>query len=155
MSVKTTTTTQVKDIMTSDPVCVSSDTTVRELARLLGANEISGVPVVDALDRVVGVVSKTDLLHRCLEGPLGSRPGTFFESLAEGLDMGTDLDPEELGVVEDLMSCEPVTATPTEPVGVVAGRMAEHGVHRVVVVDDDRHVLGIVTSLDLLKVFPK
>ena len=51
------------EIMTSNPVRVTSDATATELGRLLDTNEISGVPVVDALDRVIGVVSKTDLLH--------------------------------------------------------------------------------------------
>ncbi len=144
----------VKDIMTHDPVSVTPDVTARELARVLESNAISGVPVVDAADRVIGVVSKTDLLHRCLEGPLGSRPGTFFQVLAEGMEAGTDLDPEELGMVEEFMTPEPVTASPDEPVGAVARRMADNDVHRVIVVDKQQHMLGIVTSLDLLKVFP-
>ena len=144
----------VKDVMTPDPVRVTRDTTASELARLLDANEISGVPVVDELDRVVAVVSRTDLLHRCVAGPVGSRPGTFFASLAEGLAGGADLDPEELGTVEEFMSPDPVTATPDEPLGVVGRRMAKERVHRVIVVDEGQHVLGIVTSLDLLKAFP-
>jgi CBS domain-containing protein len=139
--------------MTSNPVRVSCATTVRELARLLAANEVSGVPVVDALDRVIGVVSKTDLLHRCVEGPVGSRPG-ILESLAEGLSSGTEIDPDELGTVEEFMTPDPITASPDEPIGVVARRMAEEGVHRVVVIDETRHVLGIVTSLDVLTAFP-
>ncbi len=155
MAVRTSSTpASVKDIMTRDPVCVTPDTSAVELARILEANEISGVPVVDALDRAIGVVSKTDLLHRCLAGPVGSRPGSFFESLAEGVQTGTGLHPGELGTVEEFMSPEPVTASPDEPIVAVARRMADEGIHRVVVVDEQQHVLGIVTSLDLLKVFP-
>ena len=70
-----------------------------------------------------------------------------------GVD-GTDLDIEDLGVVEDFMSDDPVTARPEESVGVVAHRMAEERVHRVVVIDDRDQPIGIVTTLDLLKVFP-
>jgi CBS domain-containing protein len=154
MSAKTKAPQRIKDIMTADPICVGADTPARELARILESNEVSGVPVVDTLNRIIGVVSKTDLLRRCVEGPIGSRPGTFFESLAEGLDAGTDMDPEELGAVEEFMSTEPVTAEPTEPVSTVARRMAEQGVHRVIVIDKRRHVIGIVTSLDLLREFP-
>jgi CBS domain-containing protein len=140
--------------MTPDPICVGADTSARELARILESNAISGVPVVDSLNRIIGVASKTDLLRRCVEGPLGSRPGTFFESLAEGLGTGTDMDPEELGTVEEFMTTEPVTGRPDEPLGTVARRMADEGVHRVVVIDNRRHVVGIVTSLDLLRQFP-
>ena len=142
----------VKDIMTRDPVCLTGDTSARELARILETNEISGCPVVDALERVIGVVSKTDLLHRAVEGPIGSRRGTFLELLAEGLrDVASA---ESLGNVEDFMTPEPVTAGPDEALAAVARRMASERVHRVVVVDKGRHVLGIVTSLDLLKEFP-
>jgi CBS domain-containing protein len=154
MGVKTGTPHTVKDIMTPDPICVGADTSARELARILESNEISGVPVVDSLHRIIGVASKTDLLRRCVEGPIGSRPGTFFESLAEGLDFGSDMDPEELGTVEDFMTPEPVTVGPDDPVGKVAHRMAEENVHRLVVVDKRRHVVGIVTSLDLLREWP-
>jgi CBS domain-containing protein len=154
MGVKTKAPQVVKDIMTEGPICIGADTSARELARILESNGISGVPVVDSLHRVIGVASKTDLLRRCVEGPIGSRPGTFFESLAEGLDTGTDMDPEELGSVEDFMSTDAVTCHPGDPLGTVAHRMAEENVHRVVVVDKRRHVVGIVTSLDLLRVFP-
>ena len=75
----------IETLMTRDPVSVSGSTSATELAVILDENEISGVPVVDPLDRVIGVVSRTDLLHRCVEGPLGSRPGSFLSSIAEGL----------------------------------------------------------------------
>ena len=154
MSVRTKAPQFVKDVMTADPICIGADTSARELARILEANGISGVPVVDTLHRIIGVASKTDLLRRCVEGPLGSRPGSFFESLAEGLDAGTDMDPEELGAVEEFMSTEPVTCSADQALGEVAHRMAEENVHRIVVVDQRRHVVGIVTSLDLLREFP-
>jgi CBS domain-containing protein len=64
------------------------------------------------------------------------------------------MDPGELGTVEEFMTTEPVTGRPDEPLGAVARRMADENVHRVVVVDSRRHVVGIVTSLDLLREFP-
>lgn len=152
MSTETTAAQTVKDVMTANPIRVSGDTTAREFARILDANEISGVPVVDALDRVIGVVSKTDLLHRCVEGPVGSTSGTFFESLADG--RSAEFDSEDLGIVEEFMTPEPVVASCDDAIAGTARRMAEEGVHRVIVVDDERHVLGIVTSLDLLRTFP-
>ena len=58
---------------------------------------------------------------------------------------------EDIGVAEDLMRTEDVTAKPDEPIGAVARRMARSGSHRIVVVDADQHAIGIVTSLDLVK----
>lgn len=149
-----TTATTVREIMTRDPLCVGPETDARELARELEANEISGVPVIDGLNRVIGVVSRTDLLHRVVAGPLGTRPGSFYEMLAEGLT-NDDLYPDNLGHVEDFMSPDPVTAGPDDLVVDVAQLMVENHIHRVIVVDEERHVLGIVTSLDLLRVFPR
>ena len=154
MDVKTRTPLQARDLMTTDPVCVTADITARELARVLEANQISGVPVVDTLERVIGVISKTDLLRRCVEGPPGSDPSTIFETLAEELADGGEFETDGLGTVGEFMSSELVTASPEEPIGEIAARMAAERVHRVIVIDDERHVLGIVTSLDLLKVFP-
>jgi CBS domain-containing protein len=53
----------VKDIMRKDVVTVSPDTTARHLAKLLADEEITGVPVLDANDALVGVVSSTDLVR--------------------------------------------------------------------------------------------
>jgi CBS domain-containing protein len=139
--------------MTAEPLCISPDTPARDLARMLEANDISGMPVVDVCNRVIGVVSKTDLLRRAVEGPMGSGRGSFFESLAEGLT-DDDLHPDNLGTVEEFMTPAPLTAGLDDSVSDVARRMAENGVHRIVIVDDNRVVLGLVTSLDVLRAFP-
>lgn len=140
----------IEQVMTTDPISVEGGMTASELAVILDENEISGAPVVDALDHVIGVVSRTDLLHRCVEGPLGSRPGTFLSSIAEGT--GGTLDPDSLGTVSEFMNPEPVTAQPGESITSVARRMHEERVHRVIVVDANGHLLGVVTSLDMLAV---
>lgn len=145
---------RVNDVMTRDPAFVHPWDTVREVARVLDANEISGLPVVDESGRVVGVVSRTDVLHLAVQGPLGSRPLSAFERLAEGLTAGTGLDPDEFGTVDEFMSTDLVCATPDDSIGSVARRMAEAGVHRVIVTSPKDGLVGIVTALDLLRVFP-
>lgn len=149
MSMKT------KDVMTREPLAVSPSMTLRELAQVLDTNEISGVPVVDTQDHVLGVVSKTDLIHRWLEGEDGSRAAPFGEVLDEEWGDLAAMMPDDLGVVEDVMSADVVTATEDEPISLVARRMADSRVHRIIVVDDRGYLHGIVTSLDLLKVFPE
>ena len=67
--------------------------------------------------------------------------------------MGSKLEPDTLGVVEDFMDTEPITAEPDDAIADLARRMAEDRVHRIIIIDGERHVLGIVTSLDLLKEF--
>jgi CBS domain-containing protein len=145
----------VRDVMTEKPVCVESGDSLRDLARMLDENEISGAPVVDDQDRLVGVVSRTDLLRRLLEGPIEARPGEDWLDLLMADSVGTfEIDVARLGTVDDVMSIDPVTATPEETVATVARRLAAARVHRAIVVDPSRHPIGIVTTLDLLKVFP-
>ena len=146
---------KVRDIMSKEPVCADSSMSVHQLARMLEDNEISGAPVVAMNGKLIGVVSRTDLLRRAYES--GPDSGYFFEMLSEDdeLEDGTP-DPTSQGpVVQDFMSEEPITARPEEPIGTVAVRMAEHKVHRVIVVDGQNVPIGIVTSLDLLRVFPR
>ena len=54
------------DVMTTNVITVDANTSVQE--RLLSERGISGVPVVDAADRLVGIVSEGDLLHRVETG---------------------------------------------------------------------------------------
>lgn len=150
-----TTTLKVKDVMTREPVAVSPSMTLRELAQVLDSNEISGVPIVDTQDHVLGVVSKTDLVHRWLEGENGDRAEPFGEVLEDDWGDFASMMPEDLGVVEDIMSTDVVTATEDDSAATTARHMAETGVHRVIVVDERGYLRGIVTSLDLLKVFPE
>jgi CBS domain-containing protein len=137
--------------MTREPVVIAPATTIRELARLLEENEISGMPVVDEEGRLVGVVSKTDLMRRCLDEPDDRTAAYLVEFAGAEPEDGAPLGPEELIVVEDFMTSDPVTARPDEPVVAIARRMVDARVHRVVVVDPDRVPIGIVTSLDLLR----
>ena len=53
---------KVREIMTSPVITVKPETTVRELADILAQNKISGVPVVDAEDRMLGMVSEADVI---------------------------------------------------------------------------------------------
>ena len=145
----------VRDVMTDKPICAESGDSLRDLARKLDEYEISGVPVVDDQDRLLGVVSRTDLVHRLLEGPLDARPGEDWLDLLTADSVGTfEIDVARLGTIDDVMSIDPVTATPEETVATVARRLAAARVHRAIVVDPSRRPIGIVTTLDLLKVFP-
>lgn len=145
----------VGDIMTKEPVCAEPGMGIRQLARLFEENEISGAPVVGDDGKLIGVVSKTDLLRRCSEGTGQTPPGYLFELLSDEAGEDTELMPEAVIAVEDFMTIDPITARKSDLLGPVARRMAECKVHRVIVVDAANVPVGIVTSLDLLKVFPQ
>ena len=145
----------VGDVMTPEPVCASSGDNLRDVARLLDEYEISGLPVIDEQDRLIGVVSRTDLIRRLLEGaPAARQDEKWLDLLAADSVSTVEVDVARLGTVDDLMSVDPIVAKPEETLSKVARRMADERVHRVVVVDATKRPIGIVTTLDLLKVFP-
>ena len=59
---------RVMDVMTTDVITIDPDMSVQAVAQFLSERGISGVPVVDAANRLVGIVSEGDLLHRVETG---------------------------------------------------------------------------------------
>ena len=55
---------RASDVMTTQVITVTPETAIHTVARLLADNRISGLPVVDGTDAVIGIVSEGDLLHR-------------------------------------------------------------------------------------------
>jgi len=141
---------KVKDVMSTPVVTAAPGTSFKKLCHLLLANDISGVPVVDDEDCLLGVVTEADLIsHEAYEGhrnPLSLLAGYF-----------TGKDPRwvrkaEALTARDLMSVDVAAAEPGEDIGVAARRMLERGVNRLPVVEHDR-VVGLVTRHDLLTYF--
>lgn len=142
------------DVMTPDPVCVGPMTRARELARVFEEHAISGAPVLDHAGRIVGVVSRSDLLRRCacVRSP---EPAYLFEPASQTDGDAGEPAPgavvrEPLVCVEDIMMPDPYTVSPDEPAGNVARAMVARRIHRAVVVDRNGFPVGIITSIDLL-----
>ncbi len=147
---------KARDLMTPNPVCVGPATRIRELARIFEDHEISGAPVVDHRGCVIGIVSKTDLIRRCSEGTDDIPPAYLFEILSEqgSEDEASEVMPEPLVCVEDFMTEDPLMVSPDVPAAAVARLMVQNRVHRVVVADERKQPIGIITSMDLLSAFP-
>lgn len=147
---------KARDLMSPDPICVEPSTTIRQLARVFEDNEISGAPVTDQEGHVIGVVSKTDLIRRCSAGTDDMPPAYLFEVLS---DQGDESEPggvmpEPLICVEDFMTEDPLMVTADISAAAIARLMFERRIHRVIVVDEDKFPIGIITSMDLLGAFP-
>ena len=146
----------VRDLMSPDPTCVEPWMDVRTLARLFESDGISGAPVVDQQGRLIGVVSKTDLLHRALEASEDYDPVYVFEMMRGDED---DLDENVISAagemrVEDFMTEDPVTAKPDDELHTVAAKMVDSAVHRIIIVEKDSPV-GVLTSMDIVRYVAK
>ena len=132
---------RARDIMSSPVHTVRPTATVESAAELITAKAVTALPVVDTADRLVGMVSESDLLrHR-----VPADPTAHVRRLP---DTGPGNRPETVG---EVMTPDPVTTRPGADVAEVAERMLEHDVRSMPVVEDGG-VVGIVSRRDLLRV---
>ena len=136
------------EIMTTDVVTVTPDTPVAEVAAAMGRRGVSGVPVVDAGHKVVGVISEKDFLTR-----MGVKDAKNFMSLVAGClkTRGCVALPLKVALAGDLMSSPAVTVAPDTPVRDLARLLTQKSINRVAVTDPDGHLLGLVSREDIVK----
>ncbi|MFJ2581309.1 CBS domain-containing protein [Kitasatospora aureofaciens] len=131
--------------MTSPVVRVAPETGFREIVALLTDYNITGVPVMDAEGRPLGVVSEADLL-RTLAAQEDSGSLLPAPESAQG-------GPGGAVTAADLMTIQPVCTTPDTSVVAAARLMSRHGLKLLPVLDEDGRVIGMVSRGDLLRVF--
>ncbi|MFB9557167.1 CBS domain-containing protein [Streptomyces roseoviridis] len=142
----------VGEVMTSDVVQARPDTSFKELARLLTSHHISGLPVVDDDDKVMGVVSQTDLTRRqAAPGRSGSGRGRVMRALRRIVHARPAPGPAL--TAHGLMTSPAVTVHPEQRVVDAARIMERRRIDRLPVVDEEDRLIGIATRRDLLRVF--
>jgi CBS domain-containing protein len=141
------------DVMTTPVITVTSDTTVQDLAKLLSEKGISGVPVVEGGDRIVGVVSEGDLLHRAETGTerrLQRRRSWWLDSLAAEEEAAREYVKEHGRLVRDIMSTDVITAPDTSDLADVAMLLETKRIKRVPVTHDGK-LVGIISRANLVR----
>jgi CBS domain-containing protein len=141
--------------MERDVVAVHPDSDVESLLRLMRKHELPGVPVVDAENTVVGIVTEADLVIRdedadlrlphhidLLGGVIFLEPIKHYEDRLRRAFAAT---------VADMMTSDPVTVRAEDTIRGAARLIAERRHNRLPVVDEDGHLLGVVTRVDVLE----
>jgi CBS domain-containing protein len=121
---------RVGNLMTIDPVIINADAQASEAERLLKTYGVSGLPVVSG-DVTVGVISQTDLLVARSSAMIS---GNWTRML-----------------VRHLMTTPAVTVHVGTSLARAAQLMVTRHIHRLVVVDDEDAPIGVISSLDLLR----
>ncbi|MGW1092997.1 CBS domain-containing protein [Streptomyces sp. NPDC002596] len=137
----------VAELMTREVVRAPRDLPFKEIVKLLAENDVTAVPVVDELDRPMGVVSEADLLRKSADqsDPSGRTPIPHLEAWERAKAEGATAD--------ELMSAPAVCARPEWNVVEAARLMEVHKVKRLPVVDETDKLQGIVSRSDLLRIF--
>ncbi len=117
------------EVATLDP-----DTDILEAAGFLLDKHVTGAPVVEEGDMLVGILTEKDLMKVLAQGVGGERAK---------------------GTVRDFMTAHPVTATPRMDIYYAAGLFLSHDFRRLPVVQDGRRLVGAITRFDLLRAIRK
>lgn len=150
--------------MQQDVITISPETPILDVYRMFVEEEIHGAPMVDEDGAVRGVVSTLDLLRIVrdeLEPGAGVTATTYFRdelpySGFDGARMPEDLqDRVQQLTANDAATRELVTVRPDATVEQIARTMLAQHIHRVLVVDDDGDLRGVISSFDLLRVVAK
>jgi CBS-domain-containing membrane protein len=127
---------RARDLMQTDVVTIREDSRVDLLCDLFQVAHVNGVPVLNARDELVGIVSEEDVIF-----------GTMGLPDADGSPRGTTNG----GVrVRDIMTSPAVCATEETDVVELCRMMWGMRIHHIPIVLDGR-VTGIVSSLDLAR----
>ncbi len=125
---------KVVDLMSTDVIAVTPETGIREAARLMFRNRVSGLPVVDEARRLVGIITEADFLR---------------------LEVERAEKPSDVEHVSDVMSTGVVTIGPEATLYEAAKTMATQDVKRLPVVDDEGRLLGVISRSDVVSVFTR
>lgn len=121
---------KVRDIMTENPACATTDQTLVEAARMMKECDCGAIPVVEdrASLRPLGIITDRDIVIR---------------GIAEGAEPST-------AAIASCMSKSPVTVSPDDDLEDCVKLMEKHQVRRILVVEDES-VKGIVTQAHIAR----
>jgi len=137
----------VGDVMTREVVALRGSAQFKDIIKMMRVRKFSAFPVLDASDRVIGVVSEDDLLVR--EGYRGQERWPVFHLRPSDRAKAAGLS------AADLMTRPAITIRPDATLAVAARTMHGRHVKRLPVVTADGHLLGIVSRTDLLGVYDR
>lgn len=140
-----------QDVMTTAMVSIRPDATVREAARLMLRHRVSALPVLDANDRLVGIISEGDLVSHSPLHTSGDGRSWWLRLLAMASPGAADDYVNSHAIeVRDAMSRPVISVAPRTSLRNVAMLIEKHRIKRVPVVSGAR-VVGIISRADLVR----
>src|SRR5215472_12208587 len=141
------------DVMTTGVITADPDMSVQAVATLLSERGISGVPIVDTADRLVGIVSEGDLLHRVETGTerVTARSRSWWlDTIASDRELARDYSKSHGRAAKDVMTREVISVTEMTDLAEVAMLLETKRIKRVPVLRDGK-LVGIVSRANLVR----
>lgn len=145
------------DIMQRDVVAVAAEDSLREALKLMIDNHVTGLPVMDRGSRCIGLITATDILNyqdEHADSDAGATTQFFDPESQQWEDVPlAAFSLEDFGDVRvaDVMTRDLVWVSRETPIQVIARRMVEARIHRVLVMDDKSRLFGIVSAYDFVR----
>jgi CBS domain-containing protein len=143
------------DLMTSNPISIRAEARVEDAITLLTDKGFSAAPVIDTAGRPVGVLSRADILAHDREAAARGTASDYYQraqlALAEGEGKAGTVGEAGAFRVGDIMTPVVLSVRPDTPARRVVEDMVGYQVHRLFVVDDGGVLVGVISSLDVLK----
>ncbi len=131
-----TTTLTVAAVMTQPVVTIAQEDSLGLAAQKMVRSNLKRLPVVDAGNHLVGMLSRLDILKQLVELP----PHTIPQNEVKGAGK----------TVRDIIQTELPTINREDPIGQIAEKFVLFGTHRLIVVDDEKHAIGMISDSDLV-----
>lgn len=141
----------VQELMTTPVLSIGLEASLKDVATIFVERGISGLPVCDQENHVLGVISEGDILYK-EHDPTNGRNGGPLARLAYGTTAAVGKSKAE--TVRQAMTSPPITVSPWSSVSEAARLMTEHGINRLPVLKGDQ-LVGIVTRTDLVRAFTR
>ena len=148
------------DVMQTNVVTVEASDSLQVALDLMTEHHVSGLPVVGEEKRCLGLISASDILN--YEQDHTTQPGDEPDDIAPYYNVDTG-EWEEIQVsafalekrgstpVEEIMTLEVISVAADTPIPKVAATMAENEVHRVLVLDNEKTLLGLISAVDFVQ----
>ncbi len=139
---------KARDIMTKRVISVNRYTSSKEIADVMAIHSVSGVPVIDDDEQVVGIISENDFLSRMGKKEIKS----FMNIIAQCLENKGCLAMPILNQnAEDIMTSPVTTASEDTPVSEIVNIFSEKNINRVPIISQKMKLIGIVSRADALQ----
>lgn len=147
---------QAKDIMTKEVISVRPETKIKEAADLLSRYNLTGLPVIDKENKVIGIISEADFMiennHFHLPSFIQILQSFHLwqspdEKLKEEIKKASKIKASEM------MNSKVITVFPETSLKDLASLFAKKRINPIPVVDKENHLLGIVSRADIVRLF--